>query len=114
MSKAVDKGVDNRLILCYDGDIKGGAFSPPKPLHNMKDTSYDQIADDHKALKDFMAKYPRNGHEPDGWKAVVKGNHLDNAMGNSGSCGEKVIVITDPDGKTIQFALSTVLAFAAK
>ena len=55
-------------------------------------------------------------HEPDeqGVKAVVTGNHLDNAMGDSvaGSCGEFVVTIHRDGSKSESFNLASLIALA--
>ena len=68
-----------------------------------------------KKIRDFQQKHGlrHDWHEPDGIKAKVVGNHLDNACGDAGTCGEKVIVIKSDDGDSIQVNLATVLALAA-
>ncbi len=57
-------------------------------------------------------------HEPDnnGVSATVDGDHLDNAMGNNGACGEMFVEITreydDVNVLIENFNLATLIAFA--
>lgn len=57
-------------------------------------------------------------HEPDnnGVSATVDGDHLDNAMGDDGFCGEMFIAVTKEqdhgDSFTENFNLATLIAFA--
>ena len=57
-------------------------------------------------------------HEPDeqGISAVVKGDHLDNAMGDNPetNCGELTVGITNDSSKTEWFNLATLIALAKR
>jgi len=54
----------------------------------------------------------RDWHEPDEQDvtATVGGNNLDNAMGNSGECGEFVITLYDQDIECVRVNLASLLA----
>ena len=57
-------------------------------------------------------------HEPDnnGVSATVEGDHIDNAFGDAGMCGEMVVVITKEqdhgDSYKVKFNLATLIALA--
>lgn len=56
-------------------------------------------------------------HEPDnnGISAVVDGNHLDNAFGDSGFCGEFIVTIHNEEtGHIATINLATLIALARK
>ena len=73
-------------------------------------------------LKDKFIKFAKEYHLRDDWHepdelevdAYVEGNHLDNAMGDTGYCGELIVVLTVNEQPMLRLNLATLLAVACQ
>ena len=69
-----------------------------------------------KKLQDFTKDCRPDMHEPDeqGIFAFCIGERLDNAMGDTGECGEMIVILRNDDGGELKINLADLIALARR